>query len=87
VLQFGDGDKSAVTSPHTVVREKGKDGDIVLTFKRFDMESKGEKVMREKSLHVKPTNEKPEELSRNQGVAHSGDSVRWQNAEGAVEER
>jgi uncharacterized protein (DUF4213/DUF364 family) len=34
----------------------------VLTFKRFDMESKGEKVMREKSLHVKPTNEKPEEL-------------------------
>jgi len=62
VLQFGDGDKSAVTSPHTIVREKGKDGDIVLTFKRFDMESKGEKVMREKSLHVKPTNKKPEEL-------------------------
>jgi len=61
-LRFGDGDKSAVTSPHTVVREKDADGDIVLTFKRFDMESKGEKVMREKSLHVKPTNEKPEEL-------------------------
>jgi hypothetical protein len=59
-LRFGDGDKSAVTSPHTIVREKGKDGDIVLTFKRFDMESKDEKVMREKKLYVKPTDEKPE---------------------------
>jgi ribosomal protein S25 len=61
VLQFGDGDKSAVTSPHTIVREKGKDGDIVLTFKRFDMESKGEKITREKRLYVKPTDKKPEE--------------------------
>jgi hypothetical protein len=61
VFQYGYGDESAITSPHTIVREKNTDGDIVLTFKRFDMESKGEKVMREKSLHVKPTNEKPEE--------------------------
>ena len=60
-LRLGDGDRSAVTSPHTIVREEGENGEIVLTFKRFDSESRGEKVMREMKLYATPTNEKPRE--------------------------